>query len=144
MSLNCHLARDAADVVVSRRAQAAYYHRELSRHADHIMLLRIPAKADPSWFGFPITVEPHVESRVRVRWLEDSTIETRLVFGGNVLKQPAFRDITCCMPKADNVTDAIMVRTFVIGVYPGLVPAMRDNVVDRFDRFFAGEATDSP
>ena len=124
--------------IAARRANAARYLAELPALGEHLILPEVPAKAEPSWFGFPITVRPHVDRRRLVRWLEDANIETRLVFGGNILKQPGFRDIPRRVPGGGLPgTDAIMERTFFIGVYPGLTPAMIDFVLDRFEKFFA-------
>lgn len=143
-AIGCAQLEKLPSFIDARRANAAYFMREFARHSDHLLLPRVPDKAEPSWFGFPITVAPHVDRRALVQWLEAGGIETRLVFGGNILKQPAFRDITCRVPSPLDGTDAIMARTFFIGVYPGLTPAMREYVVDRFDRFFAGEAPGAP
>ena len=71
-----------------------------------------------------------------IAWLEEAKIETRLVFAGNVLKQPGFLDIPRRVHGELTGTDAIMTQTLFIGVYPGLTPEMRDFVADRIDQFF--------
>ena len=109
---------------------------ELARHEEHLVLPELHPDAQPSWFGMPITVRPHVDRRELVQFLEASNIETRLVFAGNVLRQPGFQGITHRVHGELRATDAIMERSFFIGVYPGLTEEMRAFVVSRFDEFF--------
>jgi CDP-6-deoxy-D-xylo-4-hexulose-3-dehydrase len=71
-----------------------------------------------------------------ILWLEQAKIETRLVFGGNILKQPGFADIPRRVHGDLTGTDTIMNQTLFIGVYPGLTPGMLEFVADRIDRFF--------
>jgi CDP-6-deoxy-D-xylo-4-hexulose-3-dehydrase len=123
--------------VEARRRNARFYLDRLARHAEHLILPTWPAKADPSWFGFPITLRDHLERRKFIRWLEEVNIETRLVFGGNILKQPGFRDIPRRVPVPLTGTDTIMNQTLFIGVYPGLTQPMMDFTADRIDEFFA-------
>jgi len=79
-------------------------------------------KAEPSWFGFPITVRPDspIERRTLVQGLEDHRIGTRLLFGGNLLRQPAYLGIPHRVVGSLEGADAVMNRTFWVGVYPGL------------------------
>ena len=93
-------------------------------------------KADPSWFCFPITLKPHIDRRKFIAYLEEAKIETRLVFAGNVLKQPGFEDIPRRVHGDLTGTDTIMNQTLFIGVYPGLTSEMRDYVADRIALFF--------
>lgn len=123
--------------VAQRRENAAFYLQALKRFEDHLILPTWPKKAEPSWFGFPITVKSHVDRRKLIMFLEEAMIETRLVFGGNILKQPGFQNIPRRVLGDLSGTDQIMNQTFFIGVYPGLTSEMRDFVVDRFAQFFS-------
>jgi CDP-4-dehydro-6-deoxyglucose reductase, E1 len=79
-------------------------------------------KADPSWFAFPLTVRPGApfdRSQLQ-RYLEDRRIETRLLFAGNILKQPGFRHLNYRAVNDLPVADLVMGSTFFVGVYPGL------------------------
>jgi CDP-6-deoxy-D-xylo-4-hexulose-3-dehydrase len=91
-------------------------------------------KADPSWFGFPIAVKP--ESGLKrdqvIRALEQRKIGTRLLFGGNLLRQPAYLNTTYRKIGDLPNTDYIMHNVFWIGVYPGLTPEMIDYVIESF------------
>jgi CDP-6-deoxy-D-xylo-4-hexulose-3-dehydrase len=123
--------------IAARRRHAEFYLQRFKKHEAHLILPRIPAKANPSWFGFPITLREHVERRKFIHWLESVNIETRLVFGGNILKQPGFKNIPRRVHGELTGTDAIMNRTLFIGVYPGLTPEMLEFVASRVDEFFA-------
>ncbi len=126
----------ALGFIKARRENFAYYYRALKPLEEHLILPKADPKADPSWFGFPITVRDHVERNELVRHLEEVNIETRLVFGGNILKQPGFRGIRHRVVGELTETDRIMEKTFFIGVYPGLNEEMREFVVERFMSFF--------
>lgn len=88
------------------------------------------AKSEPSWFGFPITIHP--ESRLQrknlIRRLDELKIGTRLLFAGNLLKQPAYRAIDHRVVGALDTTDLVMTNTFWLGVYPGLTAPMLEFV----------------
>ena len=92
-------------------------------------------KSDPSWVGFPLTVREGVERRDVIRWLDDHKIGTRLLFGGNLLRQPAYKDIPKRVIGTLSNTDIVMNRTFWIGVYPGITDEMVDYVVDVMHQF---------
>jgi CDP-6-deoxy-D-xylo-4-hexulose-3-dehydrase len=123
--------------IAARRRNAEFYFKRLKKHEAHLILPKVPAKANPSWFGFPITLRDHVERRQFIHWLESVNIETRLVFGGNILKQPGFKNIPRRVHGELKGTDAIMNKTLFIGVYPGLTPEMMEFAAERIDRFFA-------
>ncbi|WP_027005371.1 lipopolysaccharide biosynthesis protein RfbH [Conexibacter woesei] len=88
--------------------------------------------SDPSWFGFPIAVrrEAPVDRNAVVRHLEERGIATRLLFAGNLLRQPAYKDIEHRVVGTLDNADFVMECVFWIGVYPGLSDAHVDYVVD--------------
>ena len=78
--------------------------------------------SDPSWFGFPMAVRseaPFTRDQL-IRHLHQHKISTRLLFGGNLVRQPAYRDIVCRKVGDLKNADFVMDRVFWIGVYPGL------------------------
>lgn len=93
--------------------------------------------SDPSWFGFPITVRPDAPfTRTElVRHLEDRKIGTRLLFGGNLLQQPAMHGVVHRTVGALPTTDLVMKQTFWVGVYPGLSEAMIAFMIDTIGSF---------
>lgn len=84
--------------------------------------------AEPSWFGFPLTLrkEAPLDRRTLVQELEARHIGTRLLFGGNLLRQPAYQGIPHRVVGGLEGADLVMARTFWVGVFPGL----RDEHVD--------------
>ncbi len=78
--------------------------------------------ADPSWFGFPLAVRPEAPfTRDRiVQYLETNRVATRLLFGGNLLRQPAYLDTECRVIGDLANSDFVTGNVFWIGVYPGL------------------------
>jgi CDP-6-deoxy-D-xylo-4-hexulose-3-dehydrase len=135
-AIGCAQFKKLPAFIAARRRHAAFYLQRLARWQEHLVLPVVPAKADPSWFGFPITLKDHIVRRDFILWLEQAKIETRLVFGGNILKQPGFADIPRRVHGDLTGTDTIMNQTLFIGVYPGLTPGMLEFVADRIDRFF--------
>jgi CDP-4-dehydro-6-deoxyglucose reductase, E1 len=125
------------DFAARRKANFRRLRAGLERYADRLILPRLDVRADPSWFGFPITVEAGVSRTALVQWLENANVETRQVFGGSILRQPAFQDITCRIAATLERTDRVMRDTCFIGVYPGLDEAMIDFILTVFDDFFA-------
>lgn len=81
-------------------------------------------EAGPSWFGFPITVRPPIVRSLLIRALEAQKIATRMLFGGNLLRQPAYQGIPCRVPWPLFHADQVMRDTFWVGVFPGLTPNM--------------------
>ena len=91
--------------------------------------------SDPSWFGFPITLrEKAGVARVDLlRYLDQYRIGTRLLFGGNLVRQPYMAGRAFRVSGDLANTDRVMRDTFWIGVYPGLTEAMLDFVVEKLE-----------
>ncbi len=121
-----------------RRRNWNYLNKELVALQDFIALPKATLKSDPSWFGFAITVkEPQKISRNDVVMkLNESNIGTRLLFGGNLLRQPAFKDTPRRIIGDLVNTDRVMNDTFWLGVWPGLSIEMLDFVVERMFEIF--------
>ena len=113
----------------------------LASYADRLLLPRATPNSDPSWFGFVITVRPDAGfSRTELtRFLEANRIETRNLFAGNLLRQPAFLDIEHRIVGDLANTDRIMEDTFFIGVYPGIGELQLEYIGSVFGRFMQGE-----
>ena len=117
--------------IEKRRFNWNYLRENLSDLENLLLLPEKTANSDPSWFGFAITVKPEckVTRNQIVAKLNEKNIGTRLLFGGNLLKQPAFKN-TPRRVSGDLVnTDIILNDTFWIGVWPGLTIEMLDFVV---------------
>ncbi len=110
----------APEFIERRRQNFWRLYDGLKPIAERVILPIVDERANPSPFGFPITVREGIDRRKVIGSLEDANIETRLVFGGNILRQPGFKDIPRRVHGTLEQSDEIMRRTFFVGVYPGL------------------------
>ena len=119
-----------------RRANFNYLY-ECFSGVEGLILPRATPASEPSWFGFPITLDPEhpVDREELLRFLDDRKIGTRLMFAGNILKQPAYRNVDFRVVGDLSNTDTIMRRSFWVGVYPGLSTEMLDFVAESIVEF---------
>jgi CDP-4-dehydro-6-deoxyglucose reductase, E1 len=121
---------DKAEHFISRRKENfSYLHAKL-KGTQGLILPRATEHSDPSWFGFPITLHPDLDVNREdlLRYLESKKIGTRLMFAGNLTRQPAYRNAQFRVVGDLTNTDIVMNRTFWVGVYPGLTSQMLDYV----------------
>jgi CDP-6-deoxy-D-xylo-4-hexulose-3-dehydrase len=104
-----------------------------------LILPKATPKSDPSWFGYPITLDPShpVNREELLRFLDSRKIGTRLLFAGNLLKQPAYRNTDFRVVGDLTNTDIVMNRTFWVGTYPGLTPEMLDYIAHSITEFMS-------
>ncbi len=123
--------RKLPDFIRKRRENFAYLREALAGLEEFIILPEPAPFSNPSWFGFAMTVRDSapLSRNELVKYLEASHIKTRLLFAGNLLRQPAYSHIEHRSVGALPNTDRIMNRTFWIGVYPGLSRQMLDFTV---------------
>ena len=125
--------------IAARRANFARL-REGLRDLEEFFVLPEPTPGSmPSWFGFPLLVRagaPFTRADL-IRAVDARKIGTRLLFGGNLVRQPAYRDLAYRVAGPLENTDQVADRLFWIGVYPGLTPRMLDYVVDSFHAIIA-------
>ena len=112
------------------------------KHLDKYLILpKATLKSEPSWFGFPITLKESdkYDRNDLVKFLELNKIGTRLLFAGNIIKQPVFTENNYTYRVVGYLknTDIIMNKTFWIGVWPGITSECIDYIVSKFDEFFA-------
>jgi CDP-4-dehydro-6-deoxyglucose reductase, E1 len=117
--------------IAKRKENFNYLLEKLRPLEQYLILPEATVHSEPSWFGFPITVreDASVSRNTLVQHLEKHKIGTRLLFGGNLLRQPAYKDIEYRLVGSSEQTDRVMNQTFWIGVYPGLTRAMLDFIV---------------
>jgi CDP-6-deoxy-D-xylo-4-hexulose-3-dehydrase len=136
----CGLAqlRRLPEFIKKRNFNYNYLKKGLSPLSDFIMLTEPEKNSEPSWFGFPITIKNNVGiNRVDIiRYLEENKIGTRLLFAGNLIKQPYFRDIKYRVYGDLINTDITMNQTFWVGVYPGLDTPQLDFIIEKITSFF--------
>ena len=106
---------------------------------EYFVLPRATERSEPSWFGFAVTVRPDAPFRREslVRFLEDRMIGTRLVFGGNLTRQPAYADVEYRVVGDLTTSDVVAEGTLWVGVYPGLTDSMLDYMIESFHEFVA-------
>lgn len=104
---------------------------------EFFVLPRATENSDPSWFAFILTLREGTPfSRVELaQYLDESLIETRGLFAGNLLRQPGYLNIDHRVVGGLDNTDYIMNNTLFLGVYPGLTPAKIDYVTDTLRKF---------
>jgi CDP-6-deoxy-D-xylo-4-hexulose-3-dehydrase len=122
------------DFIAARRANFGKLHGALSDLDDIFILPEATEHSDPSWFGFPLAIRqdaPTTRNQV-VGFLESRNIATRLLFGGNLLRQPAYRDVQRRVIGDLKNTDFVMNNVFWVGLYPGITQSMIDYMVETF------------
>jgi CDP-4-dehydro-6-deoxyglucose reductase, E1 len=124
--------------VAARKQNFRALRRGLEPYQDRLILPDASANSDPAWFGFPITVR-HNAGFARTdltRFLEEHKVETRNIFGGNLLRQPAYQGIAHRVHGQLTNTEAVMNDAFFIGCYPGIGPAHLEYMLETFAAFF--------
>lgn len=126
-----------------RKQNWQYLKDKLGCYEDVFVLPEKTVNSDPSWFGFPLTVKANsffTRDEI-VAFLEENNIQTRMLFAGNIVRQPCFNEMRQTNKGFRVVgglesTDNIMRNTFWIGVFPGLCSGQLEYIVDTFTRFF--------
>ena len=120
--------------IEARRANFAYLHSGLRNLQEFFILPEAEPNSQPSWFGFPIAVRPEAPftRNQLIQFLESRKIGTRLLFGGNLVRQPAYRNVPYRIVGSLENADFVMNQVFWIGVYPGLTHPMLDYVIESF------------
>jgi CDP-6-deoxy-D-xylo-4-hexulose-3-dehydrase len=122
------------DYIAKRRTNFQLLRKGLSDLEDLFILPEPTPNSEPSWFGFPLAIRreaPFSRNRV-IAFLESRKIATRLLFGGNLLRQPAYREVKHRVVGSLANTDFIMNQVFWVGVYPGLTPQMISYMIETF------------
>jgi CDP-6-deoxy-D-xylo-4-hexulose-3-dehydrase len=126
------------DFIAARKRNFARLHQGLKPYEEHLILPEWSERADPSWFAFPITVRPSAPftRRELTTFLEERNVETRLLFAGNLIRQPGYRHIEHRTAGDLPNSDLVMRSTFFVGVYPGLSDVHIAYMLETFADFF--------
>jgi len=116
--------------VERRRENFDFFKAEISDLRDHFILPEAEPRSVPSWFGFLMTCKEGTDRTKVVPYLEAHGVQTRMLFAGNIISHPCFdsiRGTDAYRVVGDlSVTDAIMARSFWVGLYPGMTePKLR-------------------
>lgn len=124
--------------IEKRKKHFRLLYEHLQKYQDVLQLPTWSPKSDPAWFAFPITVRaaaPFNRSAL-TQFLERHRIETRTLFSGNILRQPAYRNIERRVIGDLPNADIVLGSTFFVGVYPGLDEQQIAYMLNAFDQFF--------
>lgn len=124
----------------ARRGNFDFLYKNLKKYGDYLMFAEKHKKANPAWFAFPITVvddAPFTREAI-IKHLEDRKINTRLVFAGDIRRQPAYKDCAFDYKGSFMNTEHIMKNSFFIGIYPGIDENRLKYILDTVDSFFEG------
>ena len=124
--------------IATRRRNFDHLFQRLSP-VEGLILPRATEHSEPSWFGFPITLDPShpVNREDLLRFLDERLIGTRLLFAGNILKQPAYRNVDARVVGDVTNTDIVMTRTFWVGVHPQLDDQRLDYIAENITEFMS-------
>tara|TARA_A100001015_G_scaffold225894_1_gene255084 strand:+ start:3130 stop:4449 length:1320 start_codon:yes stop_codon:yes gene_type:complete len=124
--------------IKARKENHAFFQENLRKYDEYLKLPEKYKKADPSWFGFIINIKPEApfQRNELVNFLEENKVATRMLFAGNLTKQPAYINKKHKIIGELEKTDELMKNAFWIGVYPGINDEMRNYVLEVFDQFF--------
>jgi CDP-6-deoxy-D-xylo-4-hexulose-3-dehydrase len=140
MQAACALAQmDRVDeFIAARKANFAYLKNRLKSCEEFLHLPEATPNSDPSWFGFPIVLKESsgVKRVDLLNFLDQNKIGTRLLFAGDLTRQPYMIGRNFRISGELTNTDVVMNQTFWIGVYPGLSNEMLDYTVSKMEEFF--------
>ena len=123
--------------IKKRRKNYSLFHDFFKKYKKHFVLPKAENRSEPCWFGFPLLVKenaPFSRDEI-VAYLEENKIATRMLFGGNLIKQPAYKDIKRRIHESLENTNLVMKNLFWIGVYPGITREKMDYMIKTADRF---------
>ncbi len=123
--------------IEARQRNFQLLYEGLKPYEEYFILPKVLPEAEPSWFGFPLTIRENAgfTRRKLVTYLEDNRIATRMLFGGNLVRQPAYSEVKYRQVGDLRNADFVMNNTFWIGLYPGITEEMIDFVIRRIDDF---------
>lgn len=123
----------------ARRANFARLHEGLADLQEWLILPEATANSDPSWFGFPVALREDcpVDRDTILRFMHERKVATRLLFAGNLVRQPAYLQVEHRRIGDLPVADFVMDRVFWVGVYPGLSEAQVDYMIECFHEVLA-------
>ena len=140
MQAACALAQmdRVEDFIAARKANFKYLKERLASCEQFLHLPEATPNSEPSWFGFPLVLKEDagVKRADLINFLDQSKIATRLLFAGNLTRQPYMIGRNFRVSGELTNTDTVMNQTFWLGVWPGLTTQQLDYVVDKLEEFF--------
>ena len=136
-AVGCAQLDKLSDFIDKRRQNFQFLYQNLESLQDFFVLPEASPNSEPSWFGFPLFVKADApfSRNDLVKHLEEKRIGTRLLFAGNLLKQPTYKDLIYRTVGNFSNSDEIMNRVFWLGVFPGLTEEMLKYVISTINIF---------
>lgn len=137
-AIGCAQLEKLPAFIEARRSNFSFLYKVFEKYEDYFVLPQAEKNSSPSWFGFPVLVKdtaPFNRADI-VNYFENNRIATRMLFGGNLLKQPAYEKIKHRVAGNLRNTDLVMNNLFWLGVYPGLTKPMLSYIQKTLDSFF--------
>ncbi|PWQ95804.1 lipopolysaccharide biosynthesis protein RfbH [Leucothrix pacifica] len=140
MQAACGLAQlqRLPEFIAKRIANYQYLKERLATLTDFLDIAQATDNSTPSWFGFPITLKQNTDTNRNdlIKYLDQNKVGTRLLFAGNLIRQPYFQNLPYRVVGDLTNTDNTMNQTFWLGIYPGLNKEHLDYVADKLETFF--------
>jgi CDP-6-deoxy-D-xylo-4-hexulose-3-dehydrase len=139
MQAACGLAQldKLENFIKLRKSNYDFLYKNLRELQEFIILPEAEKNSDPSWFGFPISLrENKFKRNDLLKYLDRNKVGTRLLFSGNLVKQPYIKNVPFKTYKNLKNTDFVMENTFWIGVYPGLLKDHLSYTIEKIKKFF--------
>lgn len=126
--------------IEKRKENFSALYNKIKKYEEYFILPKATERSEPCWFGFPLCIKEDAPFKrdAIVRFLEEGKIATRMLFGGNLLKQPAYSELEYVKIDSLKNTDQVMNDLFWVGVYPSITTEKLKYMTDRFDSFLAG------
>jgi CDP-4-dehydro-6-deoxyglucose reductase, E1 len=140
MQAACALAQmdRVEEFIAARKSNFKHLKERLANCAQFLHLPEATPNSEPSWFGFPLVLKEDsgVKRADLINFLDQNKIATRLLFAGNLTRQPYMIGRNFRVSGELTNTDIVMNQTFWLGVWPGLATQQLDYVVDKLEEFF--------
>ena len=140
MQAACGLAQldRLENFIQARKNNFAFLYERLKKLDEYLILPEKEKNSDPSWFGFPLTIRDinKFDRTKLMQYLNENNIGTRLLFGGNVIKQPYMKDVKYRVGSNLENTEIVMSNTFWIGLFPGLTNKHLEHSSEKIISFF--------
>jgi CDP-6-deoxy-D-xylo-4-hexulose-3-dehydrase len=136
-AIGCAQLKKLGGFLAARKRNWSALREALEPYADRLILPATPPGTEPSYFGFVVTVREDAgfNRNQLTEFLDAAKIETRNLFCGNLTCHPAYEGIECRIVGDLKNTNAVVNRTFFVGVYPGIEERQLQYIIDAFRRF---------
>tara|TARA_Y100000310_G_scaffold219702_1_gene221102 strand:+ start:607 stop:1983 length:1377 start_codon:yes stop_codon:yes gene_type:complete len=138
-AIGCEQLKKLPGFIKKRKRNWNLLFNGLKKYEEYFFLPKPTENSDPSWYGFAMTVKesaPFSRNEITL-FLEENKIRTRLIFSGNIIRQPAFSNVNYRIIDNLKNTDIIMKNAFWFGCYHGITRNMIDYILLKFDKFMS-------